>query len=122
MRLSITTQGCSIGLASEVPGAEVFVHTVLPTNAPWPRRFDLATLEPLNRSIERAGAAHGFTVIDLAARFAGSDGLLDPALTVDGLHLNALGYARWVAALAPFVDGGEGKGKGEGEAGAHERP
>lgn len=90
-------------IAVEAPAASVYVHKVLPTNATWIRAFSLEDLRPLNAFIEDAARQRGYHVIDLAARMADAGGHLDPALTDDGLHLNADGYRIWIDTLRPLL-------------------
>ncbi len=56
----------------------------------------------LNREIRRIAGKRGVALIDLHAALA-KDGALDPALTTDGIHLNAAGYGRWVSLIAPHL-------------------
>lgn len=91
-------------LAIESPQAEIFVHSVLPTNDPFPRRFSTDDLAFLNDVIKREADARGLVFVDLASAVSTPDGFLDPAVTDDGLHLNAEGYRRWAAMIRPHVE------------------
>lgn len=53
----------------------------------------------LNGAIRRTAAKQKIALIDLYAALV-KDGGLDPAMTTDGIHLNANGYGRWRALLS----------------------
>ncbi|MFN0263796.1 GDSL-type esterase/lipase family protein [Tepidamorphus sp. 3E244] len=89
----------------EVPGAEVYVHKVLPTTDPWPRSFTVETLTPLNDFIVMQAQSYGYRVIDLLPVMANESGALKAAYTDDGLHLNADGYRVWIDTLRPLLYG-----------------
>lgn len=63
-----------------------------------------AEVEELNARLAIIAAEDGVDFLDLYAPLLAGDGL-DPALTVDGLHLNDAGYARWASLLRPWLEG-----------------
>lgn len=79
----------------------LILQSVLPVcSTRWPVASTFfSDLDSLNTGI--AGLADGSQVLflDLRPVFSGADGQLLPALTSDGLHLNAAGYAIWNSAI-----------------------
>lgn len=65
----------------------------------------LAQNDAINRfniDVRRIGAEAKLPVIDLHAALV-KGGSLDPAVTNDGTHLNAIGYSRWTRLVAPHL-------------------
>lgn len=49
----------------------------------------------LNGQIRLVSAEFGYTYLDIATAFTGSDGRLPPEYTSDGLHISNTGYRLW---------------------------
>jgi lysophospholipase L1-like esterase len=56
----------------------------------------------LNRALSQWCASQDFLFIDLNVNLA-PDGVLDPNITIDGIHLNDAGYLRWRDVLDPLL-------------------
>ncbi len=88
-------------IRTRLPHTPLLIMNLLPTTG----RF--AGLNPLIRAlnppIARIASARGALFLDLHTVVVGSNGELRAALTDDGLHLNAAGYALFAAALAPYL-------------------
>ena len=97
-------------MRSENPDAEIYMHSVLPTNSPWPRRFGAEVIGPVNDKIAALAQERGVAFVDLASLLTGPDGYLDMRYSDDGLHLNAEGYRVWVELIRPLVVVGERAG------------
>ena len=80
------------------PDTRIIVQSVLPRTD---RYHPLVA--PLNEALLRICNERDLEFIDHTARFAGSDGLLDPALHDDGLHPNGEGHRILVDALQPLL-------------------
>lgn len=91
-------------IATQAPSARVLVQAILPLDAALYGTKVQARIQDANRGLEALARARGHAWLDLHAIFH-VDGGLDPHCTYDGLHLNATGYRRWAAALAPLVRG-----------------
>jgi lysophospholipase L1-like esterase len=84
-------------LRQQHPNAQVIVHSLLPTR--------LASLSNdrilrINRHLGVIAAQEGARMLDLHQYFVDSSGQMNPALTTDGLHLNAAGYELWYRVLS----------------------
>lgn len=88
---------------SQSPQTRIFVQSILPLNPTvrnFPQHYDKQErVVAVNRLIREMARATGATYVDLWPIFADTHHRLDPALTGDGLHLNAQGYERWVRYL-----------------------
>ena len=89
------------------PGRDLALVTVPPCSNPLcAHPLQQARLLEINRTIARLAEKRGATLIDLHAAIAAPDGSLPPALTTDGIHLSAQGYARFHALVGAWVEDG----------------
>ncbi|MFN0263122.1 GDSL-type esterase/lipase family protein [Tepidamorphus sp. 3E244] len=92
-----------LDLEDEAPHAKIYVNSIIPTAEFWERDFNLNVIAPINERIEEMCLAVGCKFIDLTTELVASDGFLDHRFTDDGLHLNALGYQKWLEKISPMV-------------------
>ena len=84
------------------PGTPVVVQGVMPRSARF--REDVRLLNRAYRAlVERIGDPVEY--LDLEPVLADENGDLRKAYSEDGLHLNGAGYAAWVEALRPRIEG-----------------
>lgn len=86
-------------VATIAPRARLLLVTVPPCICASAQN---ALIVALNDDIGRIATKAGVPLVDLHRALL-KDGALDPALTTDGLHLNASGYARWTSLIAPHL-------------------
>jgi len=88
-------------LKSKCPQSKFFYISITPT----PSRFHVLTeVLKANRLIKHLAKEKGFTFIDLQPEFL-NEGKPKPELfTQDNLHLNDVGYKKWVLVIKPMVD------------------
>jgi len=86
-------------IAEASPDTRTIVQSVLPRTD---RYHPLVA--PLNDALSRVCGERGLEFVDHTERFAGPDGLLDPALHDDGIHPNGEGHRVLVDALRPLLD------------------
>jgi len=91
------------------PLTKLFVQSILPVN-PIYKKFSTHTdktkqINLLNTKLKELSGENRYTYIDLYSFFADRDGLMNPKLTNDGLHLLGDGYALWKHIIFPFVYG-----------------
>lgn len=84
--------------ATELPRAEVFVQSVLPRQPEFHER-----IVDLNAQLRALAQERGATFIDIHSAFVVEGGRIDPAVTLDDLHLTGEGYARWRELIDPCV-------------------
>lgn len=82
------------------PGTRIYIESVLPSRAPKFNRWS----QELNASTRQLADGKTVFFIDIRNAFLDSNGLLDERYTLDGLHLNANGYAVWKRQLDPIMD------------------
>ncbi|MDX2099898.1 MAG: GDSL-type esterase/lipase family protein [Leptolyngbyaceae cyanobacterium bins.59] len=78
------------------PNAQIVLQSILPTDLPT---ISNTQIRWINHQLETIAQREGITYLDLYSQFVDDRDRLNPALTTDGLHLNAEGYAVWQAAL-----------------------
>lgn len=76
-------------------GARVIVTLAPPTSS----KERNSALQALNEQVRAIASAKGLSVIDLSPALAGPDGVIDPGMTGDGIHLRRAAYAAWVGEL-----------------------
>ena len=85
-------------LQEQLPDTELYVESVLPFND---RIFPVHYLRTnnnileLNQGIMQLAQDHDLPYLDITSDFTNENGRLSADLTVDGLHLNHLGYELW---------------------------
>jgi lysophospholipase L1-like esterase len=88
---------------AQSPQTKIFVQSILPLNPSvknFPQHYDKqARVVAVNQLLRRMSRATHATYIDLWPIVVDRQNHLDASLTDDGLHLNQLGYERWVAFL-----------------------
>ena len=85
------------------PKTKIFLQSLLPLN-PGIKDFpaNLAKQEnirEINGQLKKYGDVFKFTYVDIYNQFLDKQNALDARFTYDGLHLNAVGYIRWVSYL-----------------------
>ena len=82
-------------------GARVFVSTILPVERGkiWGDATDTSLISLFNAAIAGIAHDHGYGLIDSHRALAGPDGMMQPGLTTDGIHLSEEGYRRWKPVL-----------------------
>jgi len=90
-------------IRSGSPKTEIFVQSILPLNPSvkdFPEKYDKQEqVTILNTQLQKYAERLKYTFVDLFPKFLDKENRLDEKYTGDGLHLNAAGYARWVAVL-----------------------
>jgi len=82
------------------PDTKIYVRTLLPTQ----RRFLKEDILLVNRMIKENEFKGFYRVIDLYAQFVDEKGELFRQFTKDGIHLNDLGYRKWVDFEKPIFE------------------
>jgi lysophospholipase L1-like esterase len=91
---------------TETPATRLMVQSILPVNVARLFEDEGINLEiyALNRMIEQhCSDKPGLSFIDLHSDVLNDRGELDNAYTIDGVHLNARGYAHWAGLLEKFI-------------------
>ncbi|MFB6319709.1 GDSL-type esterase/lipase family protein [Saccharicrinis sp. FJH54] len=81
------------------PGTKVFVQTLLPTRRDYLKEDILF----VNKWIKKNESKGFYKVIDLYSHFVDENGDLKKELTIDGVHLSASGYEKWVNLEKPSI-------------------
>nr|WP_067053275.1 family 20 glycosylhydrolase [Mucilaginibacter sp. L294] len=94
-------------LHEATPATQVYVQSILPVNKIY-NKFGTHTgksaqITEVNAKLQALAASHHYTYINIHDAFCGTDGLLRPDLSNDGLHLKGEGYLIWKHLLYPYV-------------------
>ena len=86
-----------------LPKAQIYVQSILPLS---PEKAKVIctneTIKLFNQRIQALAAERGLPFIDLHALYV-KDGVMNPELTVDGIHLRPHAYERWAEVLQQYV-------------------
>ena len=82
-------------IAGDSPKTRVYIQSILPTDDALHTTRKNGDIWQINRELEAMARERGLVYIDLFSHFAGPDGRLDTAYSLDGLHLNGAGYLLW---------------------------
>lgn len=87
----------------EVPDAKVYIQSTLPLSAAKSKKIcKNSTIAAFNDAIRQLAEKHGHTYIDLYSLYL-ENGEMNPADTLDGLHLKPEGYNRWYKAIRKYM-------------------
>lgn len=85
------------------PKTKIFIQSILPVNETverFPQQFNNSMhINTINDQLARYATRMRYTYVDLYGKFIDNQGKLEAKYTFDGLHLNAMGYQRWVDIL-----------------------
>lgn len=92
----------------ESPSTQIIVQSLLPVNNVY-GLFNSHTdkgqfVLEINKRLEKVCKQKGYVFIDLFSKMANKEGKLRKDLSVDGLHLNGLGYQIWKQEIAPWIN------------------
>jgi lysophospholipase L1-like esterase len=87
-----------VRLAAALPKSKLFLETLLPRQ---PQFAD--EVKAVNADIRKIAVKRKVVLVDLYPHFVVPGGRLDPAITIDGLHLTGPGYARWRGLIQEYV-------------------
>ncbi len=91
-------------LRKACPEAELIIQSVLPVGAEvdWNGALNTAVRQ-FNKGLKPLAAETDCAFVDLYALYE-KDGVLDPARTRDGVHLNFTAYGPWADAVRPIIE------------------
>jgi len=95
------------GIKSASPNTKIYFHTLLPVNNEFTQFKNHYNKDQhilfVNEGLKKLAAKENITCIDLYPHFLDSNRKLEKKYTIDGLHLNAAGYAVWKEILQPYL-------------------
>lgn len=95
-------------IEKESPLTEIIVQSLLPVN----NRYGIFTTHTnkgdsileINKQLKSICKDRGYIFVDLFSKMVNVDGKLRDDLSVDGLHLNGLGYLIWKKEIIGLTD------------------
>ena len=92
-------------MKEELPGAEVYVQSILPLSKEKSEQLSCSndTIQNFNMELKKLAEQHQMTYVDLFSVFIENDEM-KPSLSADGLHINSDGYEAWENAIASYMD------------------
>ncbi len=90
-------------IRTESPKTKIYFHTLMPVNNEFTQFRNHYNKDEhilaVNEGLKKLGAEEKVTIIDLYPHFLNAEKKMEKKYTVDGLHLNAEGYAVWARVL-----------------------
>ncbi len=86
------------------PETEIYIQSVLPVQESIHPTRPVSSIHDINSQLKEISESEGITYINLFDLFADESGMLDMKYSIDGLHLNAEGYLKWVEAVQKYVN------------------
>ena len=91
-------------IKSSIPDAKIYVQTVLPISKAKEKNIcKNKTIIIFNKMLSELATEYGVVFIDLHTSYF-TDGVLNPELTVDGLHLYPFAYDKWENILDDYIN------------------
>ena len=90
-------------IKEDSPNTEVIMQSVLPVDDAihWTRPN--ASILEINKQLKDYCKEMAITYVDLDPFFANESGKLNKKYSIDGLHLNGVGYLKWVEIIKPLI-------------------
>ena len=91
-------------LQENLPEAEIYIQSVLPISAEKGQKYNISneTIQSFNEKLEKLAAERGCAYIELYDIYA-LDGVMNPEMTRDGVHLKEEAYSPWVDRLKDYL-------------------
>lgn len=92
-------------IQDNLPGTEIYIQSVLPVSVEKGKQYNIDndTVRHFNTELERLAVENGCVYIDLFSLYE-ADGVMNPELTKDGIHLKEEAYLYWVETIKPYIE------------------
>lgn len=87
------------------PQTQIYIQSELPVNDAIHTTRPNEKLREINTRLQEICRKENLTYIDLYDLFATDKGDMNMEYSIDGLHINARGYLKWVDAIRQYVNG-----------------
>lgn len=86
------------------PKAQIYIQSVLPISEEMEKRYaDNDKIDAFNMELEKMAGEYGMVYIDIHDLYT-ANGVLNPELTEDGVHLKQEAYEQWYEAIREYVE------------------
>lgn len=85
------------------PDTKIYIQSILPTDDAVHYTRRNADIIRINELLKQIASENGLVYIDLFTLFRLENDKLNPAYSIDGLHLNGKGYLVWKDAIIKYV-------------------
>ncbi len=86
------------------PSTVVYVQSILPVDDAVHYTRENQEIIKINERLSELASQKAYVFIDLHSAFRNDKGILDPAYSLDGLHLNGKGYLHWKDLIINYVN------------------
>jgi predicted alpha-1,2-mannosidase len=85
------------------PKTKIFIQSILPVDEVLHPTRPNASIKKINNALKEISDNENLTYIDLASVFDDENGKLDKKYSIDGLHINGLGYQKWMEIIEKYI-------------------
>lgn len=90
-------------IKKESPKTEIYLESVLPVEDAIHYTRPNSSIKELNKYLVQLAKDQSLEYIDLAPHFEDENGKLNKKYSIDGLHLNGIGYLRWKELIDEYL-------------------
>ncbi|MBO5569413.1 MAG: hypothetical protein J6A79_10850 [Clostridia bacterium] len=92
-------------IQENLPGVEIYIQSVLPISVEKGKQYNIDNdaIRHFNDEVEKLAEETDCVYIDLY-RLYDADGVMNPELTRDGVHLKDDAYGLWIETIRPYID------------------
>lgn len=88
----------------KIPNTRIVIESILPVNNKISgSKAENTVINELNQNLQKIAQINKMDYVDINSKFLDKDGQLDASYTIDGIHLNAKGYAIWKDVIEKYV-------------------
>jgi lysophospholipase L1-like esterase len=85
------------------PKTKIFIQSILPVDEVLHPTRPNASIKKINNALKEISDNENLIYIDLASEFDDENGKLDKKYSIDGLHINGLGYQKWMEIIEQHI-------------------
>jgi lysophospholipase L1-like esterase len=85
------------------PKTKIFIQSILPVDEVLHPTRPNASIKKINKALKEISDNENLIYIDLASEFDDENGKLDEKYSIDGLHINGLGYQKWMEIIEQHI-------------------
>lgn len=91
-------------IQKDSPNTKIYIQSVLPVDDAVHNTRPNISIENINTALQDLVTQENLTYIDLATAFSDENGKLSKEFSIDGLHINGLGYQKWKEIIEKYVN------------------
>ena len=91
-------------IKKDSPKTKIYIQSILPVDDAVHYTRPNASIEKINIALKELAVKKDLTYIDLVPTFSNEKGKLSKEFSIDGLHVNGLGYQKWKELIKEYLN------------------